>query len=678
MTLYHSLNLSLNKICDVLIEDLPIKKEDYPIYSYIIPEKLIGKASIGKRVFVPFGKGNKLKKGLIVKIWEGEGKNLKEIIDFVSDYKIVDEGGLKVLFKLKEKYFIPISSILKKVLPLGKSRKGEEIIKLIDSEYEKNISPKEKRKLELIEFLIESGGEIKLSILRKFFTSKVINDLIRRGIILKTYELQKEKRKERESSFDIKIGKEKEILIQKNTILYGYTYKERWSYYVDLIKSYINLNERIKIIFPQKNEIYEFLKILPEDIKKLTRKITGEENKNERESLFEDINEEKVKVLLGTTIALLLPLNEKVLIIDGEEKFKSLEDILNLKILDISKTYIEEKDKKLLIGTFYPSFELLIMSKKSFFQVLKKRLSLKNVEILYREQERIISSYLKNVINKNRDKKIFVFYPRKGYYQYLFCDECGYTAKCPKCKIPLTYFKDSNKLICKICGYEKFPFDICPQCGGFTMRFSSPGVERIKERFKKIFPDKIIYQLDDWITKGSQKKREEIENEFLHFGNIIIGTHLILPLIKKIQKFIFIFLDIDFMLNFPDYDSFEKLFYLILGVIEDSISNNGKVYIQTRFPKLPLFKSIKEKNLNLFVNEELKRRKETKFPPYYKYITIENVNEELYNEFYNLKDNDDEIYFSEKTLKIKTKNFFKFGKIFDKIKYDRVIRIKEF
>ncbi|MBC7195504.1 MAG: hypothetical protein H5U37_07605, partial [Caldisericia bacterium] len=271
-----------------------------------------------------------------------------------------------------------------------------------------------------------------------------------------------------------------------------------------------------------------------------------------------------------------------------------------------------------------------------------------------------------------------VFYPRKGYYQYLFCDECGYTAKCPKCKIPLTYFKDSNRLICKICGYEKFPFDICPQCGGFTMRFSSPGIERIKERFKRIFPDRIIYQLDDWITKGSQKKREEIENEFLHYGNIIIGTHLILPLLKKVQKFLFIFLDIDFMLNFPDYNSFEKLFYLILGVIEDSNSNNGKVYIQTRFPNLPLFKSIKEKNLNLFVNEELKRRKETKFPPYYKYITIENVNEELYKEFYNLKDNDDEIYFSEKTLKIKTKNFFKFDKIFDKIKYDRVIRIKEF
>ncbi len=187
----------MSKICDVLIEDLPLKKEDYPIYSYLIPEKLVDKVSVGKRVFVPFGRGNKLKKGLIVKIWEGEKEDLKEIIDLVSIYKIVDEGGINVLFKLKEKYFIPISSILKKVLPLGKSKRGEEIIKLIDREYEKKLSIREKRKFELIDFLIENGGEIKLNLLRKFFSNKTINDLIKRGIIIKTYEFKKERRKEK-------------------------------------------------------------------------------------------------------------------------------------------------------------------------------------------------------------------------------------------------------------------------------------------------------------------------------------------------------------------------------------------------------------------------------------------------------------------------------------------------
>lgn len=674
----HSLNHSFSKIADVLIENVPLKKEDLPLYSYKIPEKLIEKVEVGKRVFVPFGKGNKLKKGIIIKIWYGESENLKEIIDLVSDYKIVDEGGIKVLFKLKEKYFAPISTFLKKILPLGKTKKGEEIIKLIDIEFEKHISLREKRKLELINFLKENEGEMKLSVLKKFFPSNIINDLIKRKIIIKTYEFQKERKKECIEREEVKFENVKEISIEENTLIYGFTYKERWNYYLDLIKSNLNKKEKIKIIFPEKVEVEEFYKFIPDEIKKVSEKITGEETKNERERILKNIYEEKIKVLYGTTISLLLPINESLLIIENEERFKNLEDLLSIKILELARTYIEEKNIKLLIGSFYPSFEALITSRKEKFNLIKKKISLKNIEILYRDSERLISPYLKSLILKNRNKKIFIFYPRKGYFQYLFCDECGYTAKCPKCKIPLTFFKEEGKLICKICGYEKLPFDICPQCGGFSMRFSSPGIERVKERLKRVFPQGKILQLDEWITKGSENKRKEIENEFILNGDILIGTHLILPLLKRINNYIFIFLDIDFMLNFPDYDSFENIYYLILRVVEESLVSIGKVYLQTRFPNNIVFKALKEKNLNLFINEELKRRKETKFPPYYKYVIIEDIEKEHLDELLKLKENDDEIYYSDGTLKIKTKNFFKFKQIFDKIKYEKILRIKEF
>lgn len=678
MILSHSSNLSLSKIADVFIEDVPLIKEDLPLFSYVIPEKLIEKIDIGKRVFVPFGRGNKLKRGIIIKIWDGSKENLKEIIDLVSDYKIIDDVGIRVLLKLHEKYFAPISTILKKILPLGKSKKGEEIIKLIDFEFEKSLSFREKRKFELLNFIQESGGEIKLRILKKFFSSKVINDLIKRGIIIKKYEFPKGRKAERGMIEEKKFENVKDISIDENTILYGFTYKERWNYYVDLIKSYVSKDKKIKIIFPEKIEVEEFYKFIPDEVKIISEKITGEEGKRERETILKEIYENKIKILIGTTISLLLPLDENLLIIENESRFKELEDILSLKIIEFVRTYAQEKNIKILIGSLYPSFEALLTSKREKFNIIKKKFSLKNIEILYRDSERLITPYIKNLIIKSKNKKIFIFYPRKGYFQYLFCDECGYTSKCPKCKVPLTYFKEEGKLICKICGYEKLPFDICPQCGGFSMRFSSPGIERVKEKFKKIFKDKIILELDDWITKGSDKKRREIENEFMLNGDILIGTHLILPLLKRVNNFIFIFLDIDFMLNFPEYDSFENIFYLILRVIEESNVNQGKIYLQTKFPKNIIFKTFKEKNLSLFINDELKRRKETKFPPYYKYVVIEDIQKEYLDEFLKLKESDDEIYYFNGTLKIKTKNFFKFKSIFDKIKYEKTLRIKEF
>lgn len=678
MTLSHSSNHSLSKIADVLIEDLPLLKEDLPLFSYLIPERLIEKVEVGKRVFVPFGRGNKLKKGIIIKIRDGSKENLKEIIDLVSDYKIIDDVGIRVLLKLNEKYFAPISTLLKKILPLGKSKKGEEIIKLIDYDFEKSLSYREKRKFELLNFIVENGGEIKLRILKKFFSSKIINNLIKRGILVKKYEFQKE-RKGGNLILEIKkIENYKEISIEENTILVGFNYKERWNEYIELIKSYISKDKKIKIIFPEKFDVEEFYKLIPNDVKPFSEKITGEESKKDRENILKEIFENRIKVIIGTTISILLPLNESLLIIENESRFKELEDILSIKIIEFAKTYAQEKNIKILIGSFYPSFETILMSKKEKFNIIKKKISLKNIEILYRDSDRLITPYIKNLILKGKNKKFFIFYPRKGYFQYLFCDECGYTAKCPKCNVPLTYFKEEGKLICKICGYEKLPFDICPQCGGFSMRFSSPGIEKVKERFKKILKDRVILELDEWVTKGSDKKRREIENEFILNGNILIGTQLMLPLLKRVNNFIFIFLDIDFMLNFPEYDSFENIFYLILRIVEESNVNQGKIYLQTRFPKNPIFRAFKEKNLALFINDELKRRKETKFPPYYKYVLIEDIDKSYMDEFLKLKENDDEIYYFEGRLKIKTKNFFKFKPIFDKIKYEKAVRIKEF
>ncbi|HOL83556.1 MAG TPA: hypothetical protein PLK48_06095, partial [Caldisericia bacterium] len=202
--------------------------------------------------------------------------------------------------------------------------------------------------------------------------------------------------------------------------------------------------------------------------------------------------------------------------------------------------------------------------------------------------------------------------------------------------------------------------------------------ERVKERIKKIYKDRNVYQLDESITEGSKKKREEIEKEFMQKGNIIVGTNMILPLLRKVNDFIFIFLNIDFVLNFPEYDSFENVFYLILRVLEEGEIKNGKVFIQTKFPKNIIFESLNQKNPYLFLNEELKRRKESKFPPYAKYITIENFDVSYTESLKKIKDNEDEIYFEDNVVKIKTKNIERYKEIFDKIKFNSRIIIKEF
>ncbi|HQO99919.1 MAG TPA: hypothetical protein PL042_04845, partial [Caldisericia bacterium] len=385
-----------------------------------------------------------------------------------------------------------------------------------------------------------------------------------------------------------------------------------------------------------------------------------------------------VKLIIGTTFSLFLPLNEKLIIIDMEDRFRNVEELLNVNIYEIVSDYIEESEKKVIFGAYFPSLNLTLKAKRENIEIKKEKLHFKNIKIIYNREDLLITPEIKNVINKNKDKKIFIFYPRKGYFTYFLCDECGYVEKCPNDGVPLTYFSEKNKLVCKICGFEKNLFDFCPVCGGITMKFISPGTERVKERIKKIYKDRNVYQLDESITGGSKKKREEIEKEFMQKGDIIVGTNMILSLLRKVNDFIFVFLNIDFVLNFPEYDSFENVFYLIIRVLEESEIKNGKVFIQTKFPKNIIFESLNKKNPYLFLNEELKRRKESKFPPYAKYITIENFDVSYTESLKKIKDNEDEIYFEDNVVKIKTKNIDRYKEIFDKIKFNSRIIIKEF
>lgn len=679
MILSHSLNLSSSKIVDVIIENLPLKKEEQ-IFSFSVPKILEDDLEVGKRVFVPFGKGNKLKRGIIFKIYEGQKEGLKNILGFVSNYKIIDSDGIKILSNLSEKYFIPISLILKKFVPLGKSKRGFEYV-VLKRGFENLVKEREKKKIDLVNFIAENGGEIKLDILKKFFSKNLINSLEKRGVIEKFYKFEKDKKrvfKEERDRVEKVVKDNNEIQILDRLIVYGQNYLNRWVYYKEILKNLTDSQKRVKIIFPEKIYVEDFYNFLDDNLKKISFKITGETGKSFREDIFQKIEENNAKIVIGTFFSLLLPINEDLIIVDMEERFKGLEDFFNFDLYKISDEYCKLGNKKLIIGSFFPSISLNLRIKRERLELKRSNFKYKRIELVPNFYNQLFTSKIKDVIKKNKNKKIFIFYPRKGYFSYLICDECGYVERCPKCKIPLTYFKEENKLICKICGYKKNLFDICPNCHGISMNLKSPGTERVKEKLSKIFKDRKIYQLDESITKRSKKIRENIEKEFLLYGDIVVGTNLILPLLRKVNDFIFIFLNIDFLFNLPEYDAFEEIFYLILKVVEEASLKNGKIFIQTKFPKSNLFTSLVNKNLFNFINDELRKRKESKFPPFYKYILIENFEKNYLEKLESLKNEDDEFYLENKRLRMKTKNLENYKSLFDKIKYSSKILIKEF
>lgn len=118
-------------ICEVVINN--ISRHTDNIYHYIAPEN--EKFYIGRRVIVPFGRGNKPYEGYILGTSEkSEYKNLKKITEFVDDYNYFNENMASLIKFLHHRYFSPYCDIIKAVLPRGVSLKMLTIVHLLEKD----------------------------------------------------------------------------------------------------------------------------------------------------------------------------------------------------------------------------------------------------------------------------------------------------------------------------------------------------------------------------------------------------------------------------------------------------------------------------------------------------------------------------------------------------------------
>ena len=90
-------------------------------YSYTVPENLVNDVTVGIRVLVPFGKGNKKSIGLVTRTYEEAEYNsaLKPIISLVDKESLVIPEIMKIIFWLKENTFCTFFDAYKTAVPTG-------------------------------------------------------------------------------------------------------------------------------------------------------------------------------------------------------------------------------------------------------------------------------------------------------------------------------------------------------------------------------------------------------------------------------------------------------------------------------------------------------------------------------------------------------------------------------
>ncbi len=100
------------------------------LFSYAIPEQFAGRIACGCRVLVPFGKGNKRRIGIVMKLDEEYSAKLKSLVSLVDNEPVISDELLRLALYLREQTFCTYFDAVKTMLPPGMSVRVKESFRI--------------------------------------------------------------------------------------------------------------------------------------------------------------------------------------------------------------------------------------------------------------------------------------------------------------------------------------------------------------------------------------------------------------------------------------------------------------------------------------------------------------------------------------------------------------------
>jgi len=361
-------------------------------------------------------------------------------------------------------------------------------------------------------------------------------------------------------------------------------------------------------------------------------------------------NQPQYKIILGVRSSVFLPFSNLGLIIIDEEHentFKQYNPAPRYHARDTALVLAKIHGAKTLLGTATPSIESYFNAKSGKYGLTELNTRYQEIELPEifiadvkeaRRKKQMKSHFtplLLDSIEKSLENKsqVILFQNRRGYAPYLECNLCSTIPKCKHCDVSLTYHKHTNQLVCHYCGYAYTNKDRCEECGSNSIHTRGFGTEKVEDELAIFFPNATIKRMDLDTTRG-KKAYERIIQEF-ETGkiDILIGTQMVTKGLDFDNVGLVGILDADQMLNFPDFRAYERSYHLMAQVSGRAGRKNkrGKVIIQTTNVRNKIIKDVISNNYQHMFFEQLKERKQFKYPPYNRliYITLKHKNKQV-------------------------------------------------
>ncbi len=561
--------------CYMICEVIPIKRlpRRFTHFDYTIPQALAEEVKPGQLVRIPLKSSEIF--GLVLSLREkreSDTSALKEIIDIVHDTPILSPAHLKQIMTLSAWYGVATGTLAKMML-----------------------LPLQKRKL-------------------------------------KTIELQSLRHPEHSAA------KSKDLDGLEKTSFQAYNSETQ---HKQLLQELINKStpQQILILVPEVSHIEEVLSLLHEHSEQITTWHSGLSTKEQFERWLQIRNGDK-RIIIGTRGSILLPFFDLGnIVIDYEHKsnHKHWDQAPRFHVKDIADLLRTAQGVDVTLMSYSLSVE-------TYFNIHKKNYSVRHPERPEgvegsRESDEIspltfglslddVRPQLVNLSDEHRggnydpistkleqalmdlQGSAFLHINRLGLATYIGCNDCGWRAVCPTCKLPQILHEKNKQLTCHYCKTTNSLPVTCPKCKAAIVRHGGIGTETV-EKFMKEFVQK--HNLPHEVVRIDSQTNQEIKQSN---NQIIIGTDAALSYIDWEATSLIALLDVDKQLAIPEFRAQEDLWHSIQD-IQYKKKVDAAFYIQTRDPQHLVLRSLSEPER--FYRTDLNHRMALGYPPY-KYL----------------------------------------------------------
>jgi len=552
------------------------------LFHYRVPPELAGEAEIGKRVWIPFGRGNSLKIGYVMGFSSSHeedisSEKIKEIRNFCDEFPVLTAQTISLALWMREKYYTTLAACIRAIVPATKA----------DGRF-----PGTKRKPAVAE---TSPSSVVLT---------------------------------NEQHCAIELIKE----TTQTVLLHGVTGSGKTEVYMHAIEEVLARGRQAIVLVPEIALTPQMVGLFSARFGSAVAVTHSRLTTGERFQIWKAALNGEASLIIGPRSAIFAPFpNLGLIVIDEEhEHTYHSETAPKYDAREVAIKRAELCGASVVLGSATPSLETYFRAVKKEYALaqltqrinktlpeihiidMRKEITRGNISIFSQKFQFALKETLK------AGQQAILFLNRRGYSSFVSCRWCGFVMSCDSCRVNHTYHADKNRLLCHYCGKAVAMPAKCPACNSEHIRRYGTGTQKVEEEISGLFAGVKILRMDMDTTRGKFGHAKILDAFRKGEAQILIGTQMVAKGLDFPNVTMVGVVAADMSLHTGDFRSGEYTFQLLTQVAGRAgrATSSGSVYIQTYNPEHYAIALAEKGDYEKFFNYEMSLRRNMNYPPF--------------------------------------------------------------